>query len=66
MTPKNPIKFCFMIRNGKSCVKTKVAKKHLAYYECEKCVWRVQSEDLRHLKSLQRIYDKYGKKSWNY
>lgn len=58
--------YCFMIRNGQLCVKTKVAKEHLPYYECEKCVWRIKSEDPRHLKSLQRIYEKYGNKTWNF
>ncbi|TFG29598.1 MAG: hypothetical protein EU532_02845 [Promethearchaeota archaeon] len=62
----DPRKYCFMIRNGQSCVKNQVAKEHLPYYECEKCVWRIQSEDPKYLKSLQRIYEKYGNKTWNY
>jgi len=66
MISKDPAKYCFMIRNGQPCVKTKVDKKHLPYYECEKCVFRIKSEEPRHLKSLQRNYEKYGNKTWNY
>ena len=64
MTKKASETYCFMIRKGKPCVKTTVAQKHLSYYECEKCIWRIRSEDPRHLKSLQRVFEKYGKKTW--
>jgi hypothetical protein len=66
MSDKDPKTYCYLIRNHQSCVKTRVAKKHLPYYECEKCVWRIKSEDPRHLNSLQKIYEKYGNKTWNY
>ena len=62
----DPIKFCFMARKGQPCVKVKVAKKHLKHYECEKCIWRIESENQRTLQSLERIYKKYGSKTWNY
>ena len=64
MNDDNPHEYCFMIRNGRSCVKTKVAKRHLKHYECEKCVWRIHSEDPRHLNSLKTIFEKYGNKNW--
>jgi len=66
MNHKDPARYCFMIRNGQLCVKNKVAKKHLPYHKCEKCIWRINSEDPRHLNSLKRIYEKYGKRTWNY
>lgn len=65
MDKDNPKRFCYLIRNGKQCVKNSVDKKHLAYYECEKCIWRVRSEDSKHLDSLKKIYEKYGTKRWN-
>ncbi len=54
MSDKDPYIFCFMARKSQPCVKSKVAKKHLKYYECEKCIWRISSEDPRHLNSLER------------
>jgi hypothetical protein len=65
MNEANPSKFCFMIRKGNPCVKSKVAKKHLPYYECDKCIWHIKSEDERHLNSLNRLYQKYGHKKWD-
>jgi len=65
MLDNDPKTYCFLIRNSQTCVKTKVAKKHLPYYECEKCIWRIKSEDIRHLNSLKKIYEKYGKKKWS-
>jgi hypothetical protein len=64
MTENNPINYCFLNRKGQTCVKARVAKIHLKHYECEKCIWRIQSEDPRHLKALERIYEKYGTKIW--
>ncbi len=58
-------KICYLIRNGRNCAKTKVAKKHLPYYECEKCIWRIHSEDEHHLNSLKRLFDKYKEKKWD-
>lgn len=62
----DPKTFCFMARKGQPCVKVRVEKKHLKYYECEKCIWRIESENPRTLQSLERIYKKYGSKTWNY
>ena len=62
----DPINFCFMARKSQPCVKVKVAKKHLKHYECEKCIWRIESENPRSLKALEKIYEKYGSKTWNY
>lgn len=64
MSEKESSEYCFLIRNGNSCIKTKVAKQHLPYYECEKCIWRIRSEDPKHLASLQKIFEKYGKRTW--
>jgi len=61
----DPINFCFMARKGQPCVKVRVEKKHLKHYECEKCIWRIESENPRTLKSLERIYKKYGSKTWD-
>ncbi len=65
MKCNDPSKYCFMIRNGDECVKDKMAKIHLPHHECEKCIWRVKSENEHHLASLQRLYEKYGNKRWN-
>jgi len=62
---EDPRTYCFMIRKGRQCIKTKVAEIHLPFYECEKCIWRIQSEDHRYLASLEKIYQKYGDKIWN-
>ena len=64
MVEKEPKTYCYLIRNGKKCVKATVAKKHLPYYECDKCIWRIRSEDPRHLDSLRKIYEKYGIRRW--
>ena len=64
MDDKDPKLFCFMIRNGKPCVKTLVAKKHLPHYECEKCIWRIKSEKPRHLNALKILFEKYGNSTW--
>ena len=63
--PTNPITYCFMARKHQPCMKVKVAKKHLKHYECEKCIWRIESENPRSMKALERIYKKYGNKTWN-
>ena len=62
----DPKTFCFMARKGQPCVKNNIAKIHLKHHECEKCIWRVESENPRTLQSLERIYKKYGSKTWNY
>jgi len=48
------------MRSGQPCIKAQISKKHLPFYECELCIWRIRSDNPRHLKSLQRIYDKYN------
>ena len=59
MTEKKPIDYCYLIRSSQPCIKTQISKKHLPYYECELCIWRIRSDNPRHLKSLQKIYEKY-------
>ncbi len=59
MAEKKPIDYCYLIRNSQPCVKAQISKKHLPYYECELCIWRIHSDNPRHLKTLQRIYEKY-------
>ncbi|MBD3254322.1 MAG: hypothetical protein GF383_04475 [Candidatus Lokiarchaeota archaeon] len=65
MTGSNPSEFCYMIRKGQKCVKSLVSKKHLAYYECEKCIWRMKSNDPRYLKSMEKLFEMYGNTKWD-
>ena len=64
MSQNNPKSYCFMARKDLPCVKTKVAKKHLPFYECDLCIWRIKSEEPRHIKSLEKMFEKYGSKQW--
>lgn len=59
MTQKKSSDYCFLARNNKPCTKSTISKKHLPYYECDLCIWRIQSEDPRHLKTLEKLYEKY-------
>ena len=65
MVSQDRIKYCYMARKGKPCVKDNMAKKHLKYHECEKCLWRIQSENPKDIDALEMIYKKYGSKTWN-
>ena len=38
MTQKTPKEYCYLARNSKPCVKSKISKKHLPYYECDLCI----------------------------
>jgi len=64
MTKEDPKVYCYMARKGLACVKLIVAKRHLPHYECEKCIWRVNSEEPRHLRTLDKMFEKYGNKEW--
>lgn len=35
MTQKTPKDYCYLARNSKLYVKSKISKKHLPYYECD-------------------------------
>ena len=61
---KDPKSYCFMALKDLACIKTKVAKKHLAHYECEKCIWRIHSHTSRELESLEKVFQKYGDREW--
>lgn len=65
MDEKDPKTFCYMIRKGIPCVKTKVAKRHLEHYQCESCIWRIHSEGSRHLNALKVLFEKYSDKKWD-
>lgn len=56
--------YCFLARKGKVCIKTKVDKKHLPYYECEKCIWHIHGESSREMQALERLFNKYGTVEW--
>jgi len=56
--------YCFLARKGKVCVKTKVDKKHLPYYECEKCIWHIHENNSQEIQTLERLYEKYGNTTW--
>lgn len=64
MSKEDPKIYCFLARRDLPCIKISVAKRHLPYYDCEKCIWRIHSEDDRNLKSLEKIFQKYGEKMW--
>ncbi|MHA1436124.1 MAG: hypothetical protein ACTSPD_00980 [Promethearchaeota archaeon] len=65
MSKKDIKNYCFMARKNLPCVKSKVAQKHLVHYKCEKCIWRIQSNTIKHLNSLEKMFEKYGNKTWN-
>jgi hypothetical protein len=59
MTPKTPKDYCYLARNSKSCIKLKISKKYLPYYECALCIWRIRSETTQHIKNLKKLYERY-------
>ncbi len=59
MTQKTPKDYCYLARNNKPCIKSKISEQHLLYYKCDLCIWRIHSEAPQHLKNLKKLYEKY-------
>ena len=62
---KSPKEYCYLALKDLPCVKNKVKKTHLPHYEYEKCIWRIPSHNSRTLKSLEKLFQKYGGQTWD-
>ena len=56
--------FCFLERKGIPCIKSQIDKKHLPYYECEKCIWHIHGNIVREINALERLFEKYRRENY--